>query len=217
MAFSSINILKHTLSVYMIEAFLMFEKEFIDEAIHNYKAIETSDQYITRRWCKGIKDGQNLDLGKSTGKEHMGCPSACKMQMMRKMNSIITASQMNKNARAPCEKYLMEFKELIKFDVGSIHCDEDGHGKYLNSLLNLKKKCDQVKQRKTKKLSKTNVGSSTAPPQLSWIAHQILPVGYNKEDHTILTTDKKSKPQPKSSNQTSKRTKGMKFDEFTTD
>ena len=42
MEFPSINILKHKLSVYMIEAFLMFEKEFIDGAIYNYKAIESS-------------------------------------------------------------------------------------------------------------------------------------------------------------------------------
>ncbi|KAJ8434109.1 hypothetical protein Cgig2_024227 [Carnegiea gigantea] len=53
---------------------------------------QVSDKYITRRWCKGIKDGQNLDLGKSTDKEHMGCFSVWKMQMMRKTNSIITAS-----------------------------------------------------------------------------------------------------------------------------
>jgi len=87
---------------------------------------QVPDKYITRRWCKGIKDGQNLDLGKSTGKEDTGCSSVWKMQMMRKMNSIITASQMIKNVRARCEKYVMELKELIEFDVGSIHCDADG-------------------------------------------------------------------------------------------
>ena len=59
------------------------------------------------------------------------------MQMLRKMNSIITISQRNKNARAYCEKYFMEFKELVEFDVGSIHCDEDGQEKVLNSLLNV--------------------------------------------------------------------------------
>ena len=84
------------------------------------------DQYKTSRWCKGIKDGQNLDLGKSASKEHMGWSSVWKMKMMRKMNSIITAIQMNKNARAHCEKYLMELKELVEFDVDSIHCNEDG-------------------------------------------------------------------------------------------
>ncbi|KAJ8429925.1 hypothetical protein Cgig2_017975 [Carnegiea gigantea] len=192
----------------------------------------------------------------------------CYTQMMRKTNSIIIASQMNKNARAHCENYFMELKELIEFD--------------------LKKKWDQVKQGKTKKLSKTNVGSFTAPPQSSfplmsfhltyyfhpsngsyvfmpitalpvlqqvmvntnWLNDEQIDVygmvidiekafvsqsssaaalapltvnpvpetlgcsnmchlgltrnQYNKEDHTILTTDKKSQPLPKSSNETSK-------------
>ena len=97
------------------------------------------DQYIIRRWCKGIKDGQTLDLGTSNSKENVGCSSVWRMQMMRKMNSIITASQMNKNARAHCEQYCMELKKVIEFDVGSIHIDEDGHGhgKDWNSFLNV--------------------------------------------------------------------------------
>ena len=57
--------------------------------------------------------------------------------MLRKMNSIITTSQMNKNARAHCEKCFLERKELVEFDVGSIHCDEDGHEKVLNSSPNV--------------------------------------------------------------------------------
>ncbi|KAJ8435720.1 hypothetical protein Cgig2_002677 [Carnegiea gigantea] len=232
------------LFVYTVEAFLMFEKGFINGVAYNYKAVESSscamsfevwgvrvaresyreelyeflhivtfnkeqvvvectckifivveilcshclrvlhaccveqvlDQYKTRGWCKGIKDGQNLDLGKSAGKEHMGCSSVWIMQMMRKMNSIVIASQMNKNAKAHCEKYFMELKELIEFDVRSIHGDKDGEGKDLNSLPNvlnlpgslqkwvrnkrfnsiIEKKCDQVKWRKIKKLLKTD-------------------------------------------------------------
>ncbi|KAJ8420930.1 hypothetical protein Cgig2_017126 [Carnegiea gigantea] len=105
--------------------------------------------------------------------------------MMRKMNSIITASQMNKNARAHCEQYCMELKKVIEFDVGSIHIDEDGQGKDSNSLPNVlnpprshqkgvrnkrlksmvEKKCDQLKRRKSKKLLKTDVGSSSAQSQ----------------------------------------------------
>ena len=41
MAFPSVSILKHAMSVYTVEAFLMFEKEFIDGATYNYKAIES--------------------------------------------------------------------------------------------------------------------------------------------------------------------------------
>ncbi|KAJ8437407.1 hypothetical protein Cgig2_008760 [Carnegiea gigantea] len=116
MGFPSINIVKHALSIYIVEAFLMFEKEFIDGVAYNYKEVESStcdksfevvlhaycvkqvlDQYIIKRWCKGIKDGQSIDSGKSSGKDSM-------MHKMRKMNLLITASQMNKNARAHCEK-----------------------------------------------------------------------------------------------------------------
>ncbi|KAJ8420929.1 hypothetical protein Cgig2_017125 [Carnegiea gigantea] len=94
MAFPSVNILKHAISVYTVEAFLMFEKEFIDGAAYNYKAIESSscsmvlhaccveqvpDQYIIRRWCKGIKDGQTLDFGTSNGKDNVGCSSVWRM------------------------------------------------------------------------------------------------------------------------------------------
>jgi len=147
MTFPSINILKHAMYVYTVEAFLMFEKEFIDGTTYNYKVVESSscamsfevwgirvareshgeepydfryivtfnkdesvvectckmftevgilcsyclrvlytccveqvpDQYIIRRLCKCIKDGQNLELGTSTGKEHVGCSSVWKM------------------------------------------------------------------------------------------------------------------------------------------
>ncbi|KAJ8447883.1 hypothetical protein Cgig2_012018 [Carnegiea gigantea] len=220
MAFPSINILKHAMSVYIVEVFLMFEKEFIDGAAYNYKAIESSSSAmsfevwgirITRESygeepyefqhvitfnkdngvvdysckmfteCKGIKDGQNLELGSSTGKEYVGCSSIWKMQMLRKINSIITVSQMNKNVRTHCEKYFMELKELIEFNVGSIHWDEDEQAKVLNSLPNVlnppcsrqkgvrnkrfksvvEKKCDQVKWKKSKKLSKNDITLST--------------------------------------------------------
>jgi len=87
---------------------------------------QVPDQYINKRCCSGKKDGQNVDLGKSTGKEPIVCFSVWKMQMMRKMNSLITANQMNMKARAHCEKHFMELKKLIEFDAGSIHCEEDG-------------------------------------------------------------------------------------------
>ncbi|KAJ8424952.1 hypothetical protein Cgig2_018759 [Carnegiea gigantea] len=176
-----------------VEAFLMFEKKFIDGARYNFKAIESyssamsfevwgikfareshgeepyefrhivnfnkeegvvecsckmftevgilcyhclrvlhaccvehvPNRYIIKRWCKGIKGGHNLELGSSTDAN------------VEEMNSIITANQINKNARAHCEKCFLELKELVEFDVGSIHCDEDGNVKVLNSLPNV--------------------------------------------------------------------------------
>ncbi|KAJ8434606.1 hypothetical protein Cgig2_025032 [Carnegiea gigantea] len=74
------------------------------------------------------------------------------MQMIRKMNLLITASQMNMNTRAHCEKYFIERKKLIELDVRSIHCEENGQGKSLNSS-------------KIKKLSMNDVASSTSTSQ----------------------------------------------------
>ncbi|KAJ8443817.1 hypothetical protein Cgig2_017298 [Carnegiea gigantea] len=197
MAFPSVNILKHAMSVYTIKTFLMFEKEFIDGAAYNYKAIESSSCAMSFEvWgirvgrdshgCKGIKDSQTLDLGTSNGKENVSCSLVWRMQMIKKINSIITASQMNKNARAHCEQYCMELKKVTEFDVGSIHIDEDGQGKDSNLLPNVlnppgfhqkgvrnkrlkstvEKKCDQLKWRKSKKLLKTDVGLSSAQSQI---------------------------------------------------
>ncbi|KAJ8426138.1 hypothetical protein Cgig2_022435 [Carnegiea gigantea] len=47
MAFPSINILKHAMSVYTAEAFLMFEKEFIGGAGYNFKTIESSSSAMS--------------------------------------------------------------------------------------------------------------------------------------------------------------------------
>jgi len=52
-----INILKHAMFVYTVEAFLMFEKEFIDGAAYNYKAAESSCCALSFKvW--GIRDAR---------------------------------------------------------------------------------------------------------------------------------------------------------------
>ena len=83
----------------------------------------------------------------------------------------------------------LEIRELVEFDLGSIYCNEDGHEKVLNSLSNvlnplgsrqigvrnnkfkstIENKCDQVKWRKSKKLSKNDVGTSTASSQVCFV------------------------------------------------
>ena len=45
MVFPSMNNLKHALSTYTVEAFLMLEKAFIDDAAYNYKEVESSACY----------------------------------------------------------------------------------------------------------------------------------------------------------------------------
>ena len=49
------------------------------------------------------------------------------------MNSLITASQLNKNTRANCEKNFNELKQLVELDVRSIYCDVDEHVENVNS------------------------------------------------------------------------------------
>ena len=97
--------------------------------------------------------------------------------MMRKMNSLITASLLNKNARANCEKCFNELKELVEVDVRSICYDGDEYDKKKNSskdVLNppgsrqkgiqskrfksiVEKQDDEVKHKKLKKLSVNEV------------------------------------------------------------
>ncbi|KAJ8438092.1 hypothetical protein Cgig2_019940 [Carnegiea gigantea] len=105
-------------------------------------------------WCKGIKDGQSLDSRESTCKEPMACSSIWKMQIMRKMNSLITASQMNMNERARYEKGKnLNSSQNVLNPPGS--CQKGVRNKRFKSIF--KKKGDQVKRRKTKKLSTNDI------------------------------------------------------------
>ncbi|KAJ8447043.1 hypothetical protein Cgig2_033612 [Carnegiea gigantea] len=166
------------MSVYTVEAFLMSEKEFIDGAGYNFKAIESSSRDMSFKvW--GIRFARE-----SHGEEPYEFRHIINFN---KKEGVVecSSSQMNKNARAYCEKAFLELKELVKFDVGSINCDEDGNVKVLNSLPNVlnppgsrkkgvrnkrfksivERKRDEVKRRKSKKLAKNDVGSYTAPSQ----------------------------------------------------
>ncbi|KAJ8420607.1 hypothetical protein Cgig2_028634 [Carnegiea gigantea] len=163
MVFPSINILKYAMSVYMVEAFLMFEKEFIDGARYNFKAIESSSSAMSFEvW--GIRFARE-----SHGEEPY------------EFSHIVNFNKEEGVVECSCKIFT---EELPEFDVGSIHCDEDGNVKVLNSLLNvlnppgshqkgvrnkrfksiIGRKCDQVKRRKSK-LLKNDVGSSTVPSQ----------------------------------------------------
>ncbi|KAJ8433617.1 hypothetical protein Cgig2_023556 [Carnegiea gigantea] len=56
-------------------------------------------------------------------KDTMVCSSAWRMQMGRKMNALLTTSQMNREARLLCEEYFSKFKKLIKVEVESVHIE----------------------------------------------------------------------------------------------
>ncbi|KAJ8437195.1 hypothetical protein Cgig2_007545 [Carnegiea gigantea] len=148
---------------------MMEQKELIDGTSYNYKEVDSS-----------ICD-MSFDV-KIYLERAYGLLFCLEYASDEKNKFIIIASQMNMNVRAHCEKYFMELMKLIKFDVGSIHCEEDGQGKNLNSSQNMlnpprsrqkgvrskrfksivEKKCDQVKRTKTKKSSTNDVACSTA-------------------------------------------------------
>ena len=88
-----------------------------------YYVDQVPDQYVVTKWCKGIKDSQLNVLEKSRGDKHLLCSSMWKMQMKRKMNSVTTACEQNKNVRAKCEKYFNELKELVELNVRSVYCE----------------------------------------------------------------------------------------------
>jgi len=71
------------------------------------------DQYVVKRWCKRIKDGEFNVMEKYGCQQLMVCSSVWKSQMMRKMNSLIIVSQLNQKERANCEKYFNKLKELM--------------------------------------------------------------------------------------------------------
>ena len=53
--------------------------------------------------------------------------------MIRKVNTLITTSQMNTQARAHCEEYFNKLKELVEQEVGSIDVEENVVSKQVDS------------------------------------------------------------------------------------
>ncbi|KAJ8452000.1 hypothetical protein Cgig2_016581 [Carnegiea gigantea] len=180
-AFPSMDLLKHGLSVYTIEAYNIFEQEFIDGAACNYE--EVQEKYLQKRWCKTIEECQSSELIVGNArKEDIQCSSIWKMQMIRKMNTLITASQMNTQARVHYEEYFNKLKELVEQEVGSIYVEENVASKQMDSsrkILNpvgskpkgernkrkksiVEKKCKQAKSKK-RDLKSSN-GTSTSGP-----------------------------------------------------
>ncbi|KAJ8438362.1 hypothetical protein Cgig2_015289 [Carnegiea gigantea] len=104
----------------------------------NYLLAHIPDRHIMQRWCKGVKDGQSNDYAsKISKKDPMLCSSVWRLQMRRKMNSLIAASQLNKQSRAHCDDYFDKLKQLVKMQVGSIYYEDDGQGKGLDSSKNV--------------------------------------------------------------------------------
>ncbi|KAJ8432383.1 hypothetical protein Cgig2_009985 [Carnegiea gigantea] len=118
------------MSVYTVEAFLIFEKQFIDGAAYNFKTIESSSHDMSFEvW--GIRF-----------------------------------------ARVSHAEDSYEFRHIVNFnkDEGVLECSckmftEGVRNKRFKSIV--ERKCDEVKWRKSKNLSKNNVGSSTAPSQVT--------------------------------------------------
>ena len=86
MAFTSINILKHAMSMYTVEAFLMFEKEFIDGVAYKCKGIESSSSVTSFEvwWIRVAKESHGEEPYEfrhivTFNKEQPVVECACKM------------------------------------------------------------------------------------------------------------------------------------------
>ena len=106
--------------------------------------------------------------------------------MGRKLNALVIASQMNREARILCEDYFSKLMELIEVEVGSVYVEDDIHqngSSSAKSVLNppgsrekgqrnkrwkstSEKKCNQAKARKKKKLSTHNLTIEEGLPKV---------------------------------------------------
>ncbi|KAJ8443243.1 hypothetical protein Cgig2_010138 [Carnegiea gigantea] len=94
--------------------------------MHTCCVQKVPDRYIMKKWSKGIKEIQSNELIVEGGmKDTAVCSSVWRMQMGRKMNALLTASQMNKEARLLCEEYFSKLQELIEVEVGSVYVEGD--------------------------------------------------------------------------------------------
>ena len=155
--------------------------------LHTCCVQKVPDRYIMKRWSKGIKEIQSNELIVEGGmKDTAVCSSVWRMQMGRKMNALLTASQMNKEARLLCEEYFSKLQELIEVEVGSVYVEgdvqQDGsssakivlnppgsrekgqRNKRLKSTC--EKKCNQAKARKKKKLSTHSIINEEVLPKV---------------------------------------------------
>ncbi|KAJ8425774.1 hypothetical protein Cgig2_014888 [Carnegiea gigantea] len=139
MVFPSVSLLKYARSIYTIEVYRLFQKEFVKGALYEQGELhsdtsdrvfrvsgvscleESWDRYILKRWSKDAKDSQSNELTvEDSMKDTAVCSSVWRMQMGRKLNALVTASQMNREARILCEDYFSRLKELIEVEVGRL-------------------------------------------------------------------------------------------------
>ncbi|KAJ8451707.1 hypothetical protein Cgig2_018341 [Carnegiea gigantea] len=106
--------------------------------MHTCCVQKVPDRYIMKRWSKGIKEIQSNKLIVEGGmKDTAVCSSVWRMQIGRKMNALLTASQMNKEARLLCEEYFSKLQELIEVEVGSVYVEGDVQQDGSSSLTNV--------------------------------------------------------------------------------
>ncbi|KAJ8436328.1 hypothetical protein Cgig2_005252 [Carnegiea gigantea] len=131
---------------YAVEAFLIFEKEFIDEAAYNYKAVESSSCALSFEvWgIRVVRDSHGVDPYEF-----------CHIVTYNRDEGVVecTYGQGKDSNSLP----------NVLNPPGSHH--KGVRNKRFKSTV--EKKCDQFKRRKSTKLLKTDVGSSLAPPHIS--------------------------------------------------
>ncbi|KAJ8430473.1 hypothetical protein Cgig2_003055 [Carnegiea gigantea] len=86
---------------------------------------KVSDKYIMKRWSKSVKESQSNKLIVEDGAKDTTVCSFWRMQMGRKMNALLTASQMNREARLFCEEYFRKLKELVIAELWSVYVEDN--------------------------------------------------------------------------------------------
>ena len=109
--------------------------------MHTCCVHKVTNRYILKRWSKGIKETQSNKLIVEDGrKDIMVCSSVWRMHMGRNMNALLTANEMNREARFLCKEYFSKLKELVEVEVRLVYVEDnaqqDGFSS-TKSILNL--------------------------------------------------------------------------------
>jgi len=91
--------------------------------------------------CKGIKESQSNEfIVENSIDNSLVCAAMWRMQMGRKMNELLTASQMKTDTRVFSKQYFGKLKELVKVRARSVYIEknvpEDGLSS-VESIFNL--------------------------------------------------------------------------------
>ncbi|KAI5683046.1 hypothetical protein M9H77_04274 [Catharanthus roseus] len=115
------KLLKHANEVYTIGAYRLSEEQFMKFLEYCQGLVVIPDKYILKRWTKDIDlnlGNNNVgDIGKIRKKDIVDYRS-WRREMLRKFSYLISASELNINARECLEEGFRMMKDNITSEVG---------------------------------------------------------------------------------------------------